>query len=214
MEQPAPIACILIADDHAIVRKGLAETVLERYPRCHITHASNADELIGCIQTEIFDVALMDISMPGVTGLEALKQVRMIRPQLPVLILTAYPESQYAERAIRLGAMGYINKSVASDELVEAIRTVKAGKKFITKAVAMILAEKDTGADEPHTNLSDREYEVMRLIAQGLSPKEIGEALSISPKTVNSMRDRILEKMNLTSNAEIIRYAIQKKLVE
>lgn len=214
MDSLTPIERILIADDHAIVRKGLAETVLERYPHCQITHASNADELIACIHTDEFDVALMDISMPGVTGLEALKHVRMIKPQLPVLILTAYPESQYAERAIRLGAMGYINKSVASEELVEAIRTVRAGKKFITKAVAMILAEKDSGADEPHTRLSDREYEVMRLIAKGASPKEIGEALSISPKTVNSMRDRILEKMNLTTNAEIIRYAIQKNLVE
>ncbi|HMZ05849.1 MAG TPA: response regulator transcription factor, partial [bacterium] len=109
MDPSASIERILIADDHAIVRKGLAETVLERYPHCHITHASNAGELIACIQADAFDIALMDISMPGVTGLEALKQVRMINPQLPVLILTAYPESQYAERAIRLGAMGYIN---------------------------------------------------------------------------------------------------------
>jgi two-component system, NarL family, invasion response regulator UvrY len=206
---------ILIADDHAIVRRGLREILLDEYPSSHIGDASDAEELLKRVFEEEWDLIISDVSMPGRSGLDALKQIKQAFPKLPVLIMSIYSEDQYAVRAFRAGASGYFNKNSIHEELFKAIESVRKGKKYITPAVAQKLAEAipiDSTA-QPHQLLSDREFEVFKLLASGKTVSEIAYQLSLSANTVSTYRSRILEKMNLHSNNELIRYALEQKLL-
>ena len=206
---------ILIADDHAIVRRGLREILLDEYPSSVIADASDAEELLKKVFQEDWDLVISDLSMPGRSGLDSLKQIKQAFPKLPVLIMSIYSEDQYAVRALRAGASGYFNKNSIHEDLFKAIESVRKGKKYITPAVAEKLAEAfPTGSTEqPHQLLSDREFEVLKLLASGKTVSEIACQLSLSANTVSTYRSRILEKMNLHSNTELIRYALEQKLL-
>jgi DNA-binding NarL/FixJ family response regulator len=205
---------VLIADDHAIVRAGMRQILSTTNDIILSAEASDASEMLSMIRKEKFDVILMDISMPGINGLDALKQLRYEFPTLPVLILSMYPEEQYAMRFIKAGASGYLTKGSATDELIIAIRKVSQGKKYISPALAELFASSlDQDTDKmPHELLSDREYQCMLMIATGKTPRVIAEELSLSVKTVNNYRMRVLEKMNMKSNAEITGYVINNSL--
>ena len=206
---------ILIADDHAIVRRGLKEILLDEYPSSIIGDASDAEELLKKVFQEHWDLIISDLSMPGRSGLDALKQIKQAFPKLPVLIMSIYSEDQYAVRALRAGASGYFNKNSIHEDLFKAIESVRKGKKYITPAVAEKLAEAfpTGGTEQPHQLLSDREFEVFRLLASGKTVSEIAYQLSLSANTVSTYRSRILEKMNLHSNSELIRYALEQRLL-
>jgi two-component system, NarL family, invasion response regulator UvrY len=206
---------ILIADDHAIVRRGLKQIVAEQFDQPVIGEAQNASEVLSLVQTQEWDVAVLDISMPGRGGLEILGKLKHERPRLPVLILSIHSEDQYARRALKAGAAGYLNKESAPEELVKAIRTVLAGRKYVSASLAEnLVTALGTESDKaPHELLSDREYQVLSLLASGRTVGEIAAQLSLSVKTISTYRTRILEKMHLNSNAELIHYAIQQKLV-
>lgn len=206
---------VLIADDHAIVRKGLKQLLLEEYPSAKIGEASDAEGLIAEAMNEKWDVVVCDMSMPGRSGLDALHQIKQVAPGLPVLIMSMYPEDQYALRVLKAGASGYLGKETIHDELIKAIQTVLLGRKYITGSIAEKLADAfNTDADQhPHELLSDREFDVFKLLASGKSVSDIAEQLSLSVTTVSTYRSRIMEKMNMRSNAELTRYAIENKLI-
>jgi DNA-binding NarL/FixJ family response regulator len=207
---------ILIADDHVIVRRGLKQIVAEQPDMSVVGEARNAQEVLELGRKQPWDVVVLDISMPGRGGLEVLKELKQEHPKLPVLILSVHPEDQYAVRALKAGASGYVHKETAPEELVKAIRTVLAGRKYISASFAENLAVA-LGADTekaPHETLSDREYQVFCLIASGKTVSEIAEQLSLSVKTISTYRARILEKMGMSSNAELTHYAIQRGLVD
>ena len=206
---------LLIGDDHAVVRKGMKQILAETKDIVVADEAGNGREVLEKVQKTDFDMVLLDISMPGRDGLEVLKELKSLRPKLPVLMLSMYPEEQYAVRSLRSGASGYLTKDSAPDELISAIRKVSSGGKYVSASLAEKLAHK-LGADMEnplHEALSDREYQVMCMIASGKAVKEIGEELSLSVKTVSTYRSRILNKMRLKGNAELTRYAIDNKLV-
>ena len=207
---------ILIADDHAIVREGLKQIIRETSDMVVADEASTAQEVLEKVWKNDYDVVLLDISMPGRSGLDILKQLRSQRPELPILVLTIHPEEQYAVRVLRAGASGYLTKESAPDELIKAIRKVSMGRKYVSSTLAEKLAsEVDIVSEKPlHQTLSDREYEVMCMIASGKTVKEIAEELCLSIKTISTYRSRILEKMKMKSNAELIHYAIQNRLVD
>jgi two-component system invasion response regulator UvrY len=206
---------ILIADDHAIVRKGLRQILLEQYPGATIGEASDAESLINEIMNHEWDVVITDMSMPGRSGLDALNQIRQASPKLPVLIMSMHPEDQYALRALKAGAAGYLGKETIHDDIVKAIETVLRGKKFITEGIAEKLASAfDSAASGPlHESLSDREFDVFKLLASGKSVTEIGEQLSLSATTVSTYRSRVMDKMGMRSNADLTRYAIEHKFI-
>jgi DNA-binding NarL/FixJ family response regulator len=207
---------ILIADDHAIVRKGLKQILAETSDMVVTGEASNGYEVLEKVRNGHFDVLLLDISMPGRSGLDILKELKAERPKLPVLVLSMYPEEQYAIRVLKAGASGYLTKESAPDELVVAMRKVAQGKKYVSPSLAEKLAfdlEMDT-TKPLHEMLSDREYQVLCMIASGKTVGEIAENLSLSAKTISTYRARILDKMNMKNNAELTHYAIQNKLVD
>lgn len=206
---------ILVADDHAIVRKGLKQILLDEYPFGEIEECSNTEELLSKAIDGRWDVIISDISMPGRSGLDALHQIHEAHPRVPVLILSMHPEEQYAIRALKAGASGYCSKDLAHDELVNAVRRVLSGRKYITPTLAETLAsqlEQETQA-EPHKYLSDREFEVFKLLAGGKSVSEIAESLRLSATTISTYRSRILAKMNLKTNSDLTRYALENKLI-
>jgi len=207
---------ILIADDHAIVRRGLKQILAETPDMVVAGEAHNGQELLEKARGHQWDVVVLDISMPGRGGLDILKQLKSERPKLPVLMLTIHPEDQYAVRVLRAGASGYLTKESAPDHLVEAIRKVARGGKYISPHLAEKLAfNLEPLSEKPlHEALSDREFQVLRFIASGKTVKEIGEELSLSVKTISTYRTRILEKMKMRNNAELTHYAIQQKLVD
>ena len=206
---------ILIADDHAILRKGLKETIEEELGETTFGEAANGREVLEQVRKQPWDLVLLDIGMEGRSGLEVLEDMRRARPKLPVLILSMYPEAQFAVRALRLGASGYINKQSAPEELVVAIRKVLAGGRYVSASLAEHLATEIQGdiPKAPHEALSDRELQVMRLIASGKSLKEIAAELCISVKTVGTYHTRLLVKLDMKSDVEIARYALLNKLV-
>jgi DNA-binding NarL/FixJ family response regulator len=205
---------VLIADDHPVVRKGLCLILAEADGIEVAGEASDAPETLGQLARTLVDVLVLDIGMPGRSGLELLQELRQSYPKLPVLILSQYPEEQIAVRAIRAGAAGYLNKESAPEQLVDAVRRVHQGRRFLTDTLAELLAVSvEGGSAEPHQTLSDREYQVFRMIASGKTVSDIAVELSLSVKTVSTYRTRILEKMNLKNNSELTRYAIQNKLV-
>lgn len=207
---------ILIADDHAIVREGLKQIVAEEKDMLVAGEAENTYELMKLLKNHSWDIIILDINMPGKNGLEALKDIKIIYPNLPVLILSMFSEDQYGLRAIKAGASGYLKKVSAPTELVSAIRKIVSGRKYINQQLAEKLADSfNNGKKEAlHEKLSDREYQIMCNIASGKSAEEIAEDLSISINTVYSYRNRILEKMSMKSNVELTKYAIQNKLIE
>jgi DNA-binding NarL/FixJ family response regulator len=207
---------ILIADDHAIVREGLKQIVAEEKDMKVAGEVSNAAELIEMVQNSNYDIVILDINMPGRSGLDALKDLKKIKPNLPVLILSMFTEEQYGLRAIKAGASGYLKKVSAPTEMVTAIRKIVSGGKYINQPLAEKLAE-DIGERNKsilHEKLSDREYQIMCLIAAGKTTEEIANNLSISTQTVYTYRNRILEKMSMKSNVELTQYVIQNKLIE
>ena len=207
---------ILIADDHPVVRKGLKE-IIEEIPDMAVHgEASNGQETLEKVGKSDFDIVVLDISMPGISGLDILKQLKSEKPELSILVLSMYPEEQYAVRVLRAGASGYLTKESAPEELIAAIRKASKGGKYISSSLAEKLAfDLETDAERPlHETLSDREYQVMRMIASGKTGKEIAEELFLSVKTISTYRTRILEKMEMKSNAELIHYALKHGLVE
>ena len=204
---------ILIVDDHAIIRQGLRQLLADAFPETNFGEANNGAEALELIWKQPWDVVLLDITMPGQSGLDVLKQMSNAQPNLAVLVLSMHPEDQYAVRVLKAGAVGYITKNTASEEVVNAVRKVIAGGKYVSASLAETLATGLTTHNE-HEALSDREYQVLRLLAAGKSVKEIGYDLSLSVKTISTYRSRVMEKMNLKTNAEIIRYAMDHKLVD
>ena len=206
---------ILIADDHAVVRKGLKQILLEEYPSAVVSEAEDAEGLITQVISNEWNLVICDMNMPGRSGLDALSQLKQIAPSLPVLIMSMYPEDQYALRVLKAGAAGYLGKDTIHDNVVKAVQTIQLGKKFITPSIAEKLADAfgDNSARPAHELLSDREFDVFKLIAAGKSVSEIAAQLSLSTTTVSTYRSRIMEKMNTKSNAELTRYALEKGLI-
>jgi DNA-binding NarL/FixJ family response regulator len=201
---------IVLADDHKIVRDGL-KRILEATTDLQVgAEAADGDELLRLIKANDYDVAVIDMSMPGLAGIDLIKRLKREKPALRVLVLSMHGESQYAARALKAGASGYLNKDSAAEQLVGAIRKIAAGGVHIGEAAAASLVASDKS---PHETLSDREFEVLRLLVEGLGPTEIGERLHLSVKTVSTHKTRILEKLKLGSTAELVRYALEHKLV-
>lgn len=207
---------ILIVDDHAIVRDGLKQLLLHKFPHAIFGEGRNANEALERVSKEKWEVILLDITMPGQSGLDVLKQIKALQPDTKVLVLTMHPEDQYAIRVLKTGASGYLTKETASEEVSKAVSKVLAGGKYVSATLAESLVSGLNTPDEkkPHEMLSDREYQVMRLLANGKSVKEIGYDLSLSIKTVSTYRTRVLKKLKFKTNADVIRYAMREKLVE
>lgn len=207
---------VLITDDHPIVRQGIKQVLEDCHDIEVLDEVGEGNELIKKIIDNEYDVILLDISLPGRNGLDLLKEIKSLKPKLYVLMLSMHPEEQYAIRALKLGASGYLTKASVSDELISAIRKAAQGKKYITPSLAEKLAFNiDIDSDKPlHYSLSDRELEVMCLLAQGKTLSDIANELSLSSKTISTYRERIMEKMGIKNTAGIIRYAIKNKLVE
>lgn len=202
---------ILIADDHDVVRRGIQQIVADTTGMQLAGEAASGAEALELARREPFDLAIIDIAMPARGGLEILKELRATRPGLKVIVLSMYPEEQYAVRSLREGASGYLTKANVGDELVAAIRAVAAGRRYITPSVAERLASyvEEEGHRLPHESLSVRELQVLRMIAAGEAPGDISRELSLSVKTVSTYRARILDKMGMTTNAQLIRYAVE-----
>lgn len=207
---------ILISDDHAVVRRGLKEILAEEFHNARFGEAESGAETIQQVRQGDWDVLILDISMPDRSGLEVLKDVKAVRPKLPVLVLSVHPEDQYAVRTLRAGAAGYLTKETAPEKLVEAVNKAVSGGQYVSVTLAERLADGlRKGRDGlPHETLSDREYEVVCMMASGKLVSEIADELSLSVKTVSTYRTRALEKMGIKSNAAVMRYAIDHKLVD
>jgi two-component system invasion response regulator UvrY len=207
---------ILIADDHTVVREGLKQIISETTDMSIADEAVDGHEVLNKALRNDYDVVVLDITMPGINGLDVLKQIKAQKSKLPILVLSMHPEEQYAVRVLKAGASGYLTKETASEELVNAIRTAFKGRKYITPSLGEKLAYSlRTDAEKlPHELLSDREYQVMCMIASGKTVKEISERLFLSVKTVSTYRARILEKMNMKNNVELTYYSLKNRLVE
>ncbi len=210
---------ILIIDDHTIVQRGLQQIVAGEPDMVVAGEARTGPEGLALAQAQPWDVVVLDLSMPGRGGLEVLKELKQARPRVPVLILSMYPEEQYAIRALRLGAAGYLTKESAPEELIGAIRKVIRGGRYVSAALAETLAGRmvtgDRAGEQPlHESLSDREYLVLRLIGAGKTVTEISRELALSAKTISTYRARILQKMGMRTNAELTHYAISNRLVD
>lgn len=206
---------VIIADDHGIFREGLKQVIDRTADMTVVGEAADGPELLAMIRNEGPDLVVLDISLPGRNGVEILAEIKNLRPKLPVLILSMHPEEQYALRALKSGASGYLTKGSPSQEVIAALQKIALGKKYVSASLAELLASQvGSGCDGPlHECLSDREFQVMRLIAAGTTPKRISEELLVGVRSVNTYRIRILQKMNLTCNAELTRYALQHKLI-
>ena len=207
---------VLVADDHAVVRRGVIQILAEEPDLVVAGEASTGRETLQAVQESRFDIVVLDMALPDGTGLEVLAQLHSLKPELRVLFLSVYPEEQYAVRALKSGAAGYLTKESAPAELVTAIRTIAQGRKYVTQTLAERLATllEPAAARLPHESLSDREYQVMCLLGVGKTISEIAGELALSVKTVSTYRVRILEKLNLSNTAEIVRYAIQRGLIQ
>lgn len=206
----------LIVDDHEIVRKGIVHILSEAPDMVVAGDVSNENEALSFIRNNEVDLVLLDISMPGRGGLEILKSIKSEKPVLPVLMLSVHPEDQYALRAIKAGASGYITKNCSPEELISAVYTVAGGRKYVTPTMAEKLATEITlpKSDLPHERLSDREYQFLIMVASGKTVKEIASELNLSVKTISTYRSRVLEKMDLKNNSELTHYAIRNGLTD
>ena len=207
---------ILIADDHAIVRAGLKQFVADQADMSVVGEAATGAETVSLVRTEPYDVVLLDISMPDRNGVDTLKQLKQIRPEMPVLMLSAHAEEQYAVNLLRAGAAGYVSKETASTQLVQAIRTVTRGRKYVSPDLAQVLADGVTGQGEAplHASLSQREFQIFCKLAGGMPVSKIAQELFLSVKTVSTYRSRVLEKMAMKTNADLTYYAIKNRLIE
>ncbi|WP_306533774.1 response regulator transcription factor [Geobacter sp.] len=206
---------IIITDDHGIFREGLKQVIAGTANMTVTDEAADGTELLAKLRTNDYDLVILDISLPGRSGLEILTEIKGIRPKLPVLILSMHPEDQYALRALKSGASGYLTKGSSSQELIEALQKIALGKKYVSASMAEMLASR-IGSDSDgalHERLSDREFQVMRMIAAGVTPRKIAEELLVGIKTVNTYRVRVLQKMEMKCNADLTRYAILHKLM-
>ena len=207
---------ILIADDHPIVREGLKQIISETSDMTVADEAGNGQEALDLVRKKEYDLLLLDISMPGRNGLEILKELKSEYPKLPVLILSIYPEEQYAVRAFRAGASGYLTKASAPNELISAIKKIVNGGRYVSESLAEKLTyylDEDTSRP-PHDLLTDREYQVMLMLGSGKTVKEVGEELFLSVKTISTYRTHILEKMKMKNNAEVTLYVVKNKLID
>ncbi len=207
---------VLIADDHAVVREGIKRILADTEDISVTGEATDGPETLAMASQGAWDIVLLDLSMPGSSGIETLKLVRKQNPYLPILVLSIHPEDQYAVRALSAGASGYIQKTSPPSDLVAAIRTVAKGRRYVSSAVASSLASRVDRLSPklPHERLSNREFQVMCLISSGKSVGDIARELSLSVKTVSTFRSRILQKLELRHNAEVTRYAILHRLVD
>lgn len=207
---------ILIADDHAVVRRGLRQILSETEDLHVAAEAGTPAEVVAALQRERFDVVVLDIQLPGGSGLDLIADVKRLRPEARVLVLTMFSEEQYAIRAIRAGAAGFLTKETAPEKLVDAVRRIAAGGRFISAELAETLASVVAGEAKglPHEQLSNREFEILKMIGSGRTVSQIAEVLGLSVKTVSTHRARLLRKMNLETNAELTHYAVKNKLVE
>jgi len=207
---------VLIADDHAILRRGLKEILVRELEGAVCGEAEDAQQVLAQVQSHDWDLVILDITMPGRSGLDVLRDLKAARPKLPVLVLSMHPEDQYGKRVLRAGAAGYMNKESAPEELIKAIRKVLSGGRYVSPALAEKLAlDLNQDAERPiHETLSGREFEVLRMIACGKTVSQIAEELHLSVPTVSTYRARILEKMNMTTTAELMHYALRNRLVD
>jgi DNA-binding NarL/FixJ family response regulator len=207
---------VLVADDHAVVRQGLRRILSETSDILVGGEAATAHDVRRLIREEAWDVMVLDINLGGVSGIELIGEIHQQRPRLPVVVLTMYSEEQYAVRAIKAGAAGFLTKESAPDKLIEAVRKVASGGRYVGAELAEVLASAIAGdkADEPHEGLSNRELEILKMIGSGKTVSEIARVLTLSVKTVSTHRTRILRKMNMHTNAELMRYAVRSHLVD
>jgi DNA-binding NarL/FixJ family response regulator len=207
---------VLIADDHAILRRGLIEILTGEFKDAVCSEAENAQQTLAFVQSHNLDLVILDVSMPGRSGVDVLADLKRMRPKLPVVVLSMHPEDQYGKRVLKAGASGYMNKDSAPEELIKAVRRVLGGGRYVSPALAEVLAmDLGAGGDHaPHERLSDRELEVLRLMGSGRSVSEIAELLHLSATTVSTYRARILEKMRLRTTAELMNYALRNQLAD
>jgi len=205
---------ILIADDHAVVRDGLKQLLADRYANAIFGEAANTQQALDKLDSADWDVMLLDLTMPGRGGLDVLAQARNIQPRTKILVLTMHPADQYAVRVLKAGAVGYLTKESASDEVVAAIEKVLHGGRYVTAALAEKLISDLSDGKKPHEHLSDREFQVLRMIATGKSVKEMGAELSLSVKTISTYRTRLFEKLKFKSNADAVRYVLVERLLD
>src|SRR5215203_199846 len=207
----------LLIDDHKIIREGLKQILLMHFPSATFDEGASAEDVIKNISASDYDLVICDLSMPGRSGLDVLKQVKETKPKVPVLILSMHPDEHYAVRAIKAGAWGYVNKSDGAEVLIPAVQRILHGRKFIPDDLAQRLADNltadDTSEDRLHENLSSREFDIFKPLVEGRSISEISQQLSLGMSTVSTHRARILTKMNMRSNAELVKYAIQNNLI-
>ncbi len=206
---------ILIADDHAIIRKGLKQILVEEYPTAFIDEVGDAEAVLKKAIKSEWDIIISDLSMPGRSGLDVVRDIKQNFPKIPVLILSIHPEEQYGVRVLKAGAAGYLSKEAAADELINAVKRVLLGRKYISPSIAEKMAEElDRDSDKPpHELLSDREFHVFKLLAEGKGVSEIAESLSLGITTVSTYRSRIISKMKLKTNADLTRYALENNLI-
>ncbi len=207
---------VLIADDHAILRRGLIEILTREFKDAVCGEVENAQQALAQVQGHGWDVVILDVTMPGRSGVDVLADLKRVRPKLPVLVLSMHPEDQYGKRVLKAGASGYMNKESAPQELIKAIRKVLAGGRYVSPALAEKLAlDLNENAGRPvHETLSDREFEVLRMMASGKTVSQVAEDLHLSVTTISTYRGRILEKMNMTTTAELMHYALRNHLIE
>lgn len=205
---------VIVSDDHSFIRVGLAQILRDEYPFVEITEVSDGEALVKEVSKQEYDLVITDLEMPGRNGIEALEQIKLIRPDLPVLVLTIYPEDLYAVRALKAGASGFMNKEAAPDELIKAIHRILLGRKYITPDLAEKLIYSNETKKNKHELLSNREFEIFKLLALGKTTSYISEKISLAPTTVSTHRSRIMNKLELTSNAELARYALVHRLIK
>jgi two-component system invasion response regulator UvrY len=204
---------IILADDHSFIRLGLIEILKDEYPAADIKQVSDGETLIKEVTLHDWDLVISDLDMPGRSGLEALEQIKLIKPELPVLILSIYAEDLYAVRVLKAGASGYLNKNSAPDELITAVQRISLGKKYITAEIAEKLLMSGDETKKPHELLTNREFEIFKLLALGRTVTQIAESLSLALTTISTYRSRIMEKLNLSTNSDLTRYAISNHII-
>ena len=207
---------VLIADDHAILRRGLVEILRREFKDAVCGEAENAVEILAQVRDHVWDLVILDVTLPGRSGIDVLADLKRERPKLPVLVLSMHPEDQYGKRVLKAGASGYLNKESAPEELIRAVRKVLAGGRYVSPALAEVLAlDLGRAADQPlHERLSDREFEVVRLLGSGKTISQIAQVLHLSVSTVSTYRARVLEKLSLATTAELMNYALRNHLVD
>ncbi|MBS1510959.1 MAG: response regulator transcription factor [Bacteroidetes bacterium] len=204
---------IILADDHSFIRLGLIQILRDEYPNAEITQVNDGEALIKEVMLHDWDLVISDLDMPGRSGLEALEQIKLIKPNLPVLILSIYAEDLYAVRVLKAGASGYMNKNSAPEELVTAIQRISLGKKYITSEIAEKLLSSNDDDRKPHELLTNREFEIFKLLAAGKTVTQIAESLSLALTTISTYRSRIMEKLKLSTNSDLTRYAIAHHII-